>query len=62
MWRLENSALFWSTFKGVGGAGEAAADLQKVIEFLKNLAHFQRLGGKMPKGALLAGPSDSEEG
>ena len=44
------------TFKDVGGAGEAAADLQEVIEFLKNPAHFQRLGGKMPKGVLLVGP------
>src|SRR5512136_3069190 len=44
------------TFKDVGGAGEAAADLQEVIEFLKNPAHFQRLGGKMPKGVLLVWP------
>jgi cell division protease FtsH len=44
------------TFKDVGGAGEAATDLQEVIEFLKNPARFQRLGGKMPKGVLLVGP------
>ena len=44
------------TFKDVGGAGEAVTDLKEVTEFLKNPAHFQRLGGKMPKGVLLVGP------
>ena len=44
------------TFQDVGGVGEAAIDLHEVIEFLQNPAHFQRLGGKMPKGVLLIGP------
>ncbi len=44
------------TFKDVGGAGEAITDLKEVTEFLKNPVHFQRLGGKMPKGVLLVGP------
>jgi cell division protease FtsH len=44
------------TFKDVGGAGEAVTDLKEVTEFLKNPEHFQRLGGKMPKGVLLVGP------
>jgi cell division protease FtsH len=44
------------TFKDVGGAGEAVTDLKEVTEFLKNPIHFQRLGGKMPKGVLLVGP------
>jgi cell division protease FtsH len=44
------------TFKEVGGAGEAITDLKEVTEFLKNPEHFQRLGGKMPKGVLLVGP------
>jgi cell division protease FtsH len=44
------------TFKDVGGAGEAVTDLKEVTEFLKNPDHFQRLGGKMPKGVLLVGP------
>ncbi len=44
------------TFNDVGGAGEAVTDLKEVTEFLKNPAHFQRLGGKMPKGVLLVGP------
>ena len=44
------------TFEDVGGAGEAITDLKEVTEFLKNPIHFQRLGGKMPKGVLLVGP------
>ncbi|HSF80479.1 MAG TPA: ATP-dependent zinc metalloprotease FtsH [Anaerolineales bacterium] len=44
------------TFKDVGGVGEAVTDLKEVTEFLKNPDHFQRLGGKMPKGVLLVGP------
>jgi cell division protease FtsH len=44
------------TFKDVGGAGEAITDLKEVTEFLRNPIHFQRLGGKMPKGVLLIGP------
>jgi cell division protease FtsH len=44
------------TFNDVGGAGEAVTDLKEVTEFLKNPDHFQRLGGKMPKGVLLVGP------
>jgi cell division protease FtsH len=44
------------TFKDVGGAGEAVTDLKEVTEFLTNPDHFQRLGGKMPKGVLLVGP------
>ncbi len=44
------------TFEDVGGAGEAVTDLKEVTEFLKNPDHFQRLGGKMPKGVLLVGP------
>jgi cell division protease FtsH len=44
------------TFQDVGGAGEAVVELREVTEFLKNPNRFQRLGGKMPKGVLLAGP------
>ncbi len=44
------------TFNDVAGADEAKEELQEVIEFLKEPGKFQRLGGKIPKGALLIGP------
>lgn len=44
------------TFQDVAGADEAKSELQEVIEFLKEPAKFQRLGGKIPKGVLLLGP------
>ncbi len=44
------------TFANVAGADEAKVELQEIIEFLKEPAKFQRLGGKIPKGVLLLGP------
>ena len=44
------------TFDDIGSAGEAVTDLREITEFLKNPEHFQRLGGKIPKGVLLVGP------
>jgi cell division protease FtsH len=43
------------TFNDVAGADEAKEELREVIEFLKEPGKFQRLGGKIPKGALLIG-------
>jgi cell division protease FtsH len=44
------------TFQDVAGVEEAIEELKEIIEFLKNPAKFQVLGGKIPKGVLLVGP------
>ena len=44
------------TFDDVAGVEEAKEELNEIIDFLKNTKRFVRLGGKIPKGALLLGP------
>jgi cell division protease FtsH len=44
------------TFADAAGVEEAKAELQEVIDFLKDPKKFKRLGGKIPKGVLLLGP------
>ena len=43
------------TFDDVAGIDEARAELTEIVEFLKDPTKFARLGGKIPKGALLVG-------
>src|SRR5690606_22668301 len=44
------------TFADVAGADEAKVELREIIEFLKDPAKFTKLGGRLPKGALLVVP------
>jgi len=43
------------TFDDVAGIDEAREELQEIVDFLKDPSKFARLGGKIPKGALLVG-------
>jgi len=44
------------TFDEVAGIDEAKEELEEIVEFLRNPQKYSRLGGKIPKGALLVGP------
>ncbi|MEM1385081.1 MAG: ATP-dependent zinc metalloprotease FtsH, partial [Pseudomonadota bacterium] len=44
------------TFDDVAGIDEAKEELQEIVEFLRDPQKYSRLGGKIPKGALLVGP------
>jgi cell division protease FtsH len=44
-----------TTFQDVAGVDEAVEELREVVDFLKNPSKYQKLGGRIPKGVLLAG-------
>ncbi|MBS1536996.1 MAG: ATP-dependent zinc metalloprotease FtsH [Bacteroidetes bacterium] len=53
---LNETGVNKKTFADVAGCDEAKYELQEIIEFLKEPAKFQKLGGKIPRGVLLLGP------
>ena len=55
--RLQTDKSKKVTFADVAGVEESKEELKEIIQFLKDPAKFQKLGGKIPKGVLLVGPS-----
>ncbi len=53
--RLANKEVSKVTFRDVAGIDEAKEEVEEIVQFLKNPEKFRRLGGRIPRGVLLAG-------
>jgi len=53
---FDDTSVVKSTFKDVAGLEEAKQEITEIVDFLKNSDKYTKLGGKIPKGALLVGP------
>ena len=53
--RLLSEDQIKTTFKDVAGVDEAKADVQELVDFLRDPTKFQRLGGRIPRGVLMVG-------
>ncbi|MDB9306718.1 ATP-dependent zinc metalloprotease FtsH [Nodularia spumigena CS-591/12] len=54
--RIYSEGITGVQFSDVAGVDEAKAELEEIIDFLKNAGKYTRLGAKIPKGVLLVGP------
>src|SRR5208283_1707273 len=52
----DESSRMTVTFEDVAGVDEAKLELEEVVDFLRQPAKYQKLGGRIPKGVLLVGP------
>jgi cell division protease FtsH len=57
--RLTNPERSEVTFADVAGVDEAKVELSEIVEFLRTPEHFRKLGARIPKGLLMAGPPGS---